>query len=136
MRNLDNGSAVRVRINDRGPFVRKRIIDLSRAAAERIEMVGPGVARVELCLVAGAPLAGPETYTVQVGAFQEAERAAAYAAEVAHDYPAARVVSDGTWHRVQINRFDSRQSAERFRHELERLGYRAIVVLVDPEPPP
>jgi len=49
--NLDNGRAVTVRINDRGPFVEGRIIDLSRAAAEKIDMVGTGVARVEIHLV-------------------------------------------------------------------------------------
>jgi rare lipoprotein A len=49
--NLDNGKAVTVRINDRGPFVEGRIIDLSRAAAEKLDMVGTGVARVEIHLV-------------------------------------------------------------------------------------
>ena len=48
MVNLDNGRRVVVRINDRGPFVRGRIVDLSYAAARRIDMVGPGTARVEL----------------------------------------------------------------------------------------
>ena len=48
--NLENGRHVRVRINDRGPFadVERRIIDLSREAARRLEMVGPGTARVEV----------------------------------------------------------------------------------------
>lgn len=46
--NMDNGKAVVVRINDRGPFVRGRIIDLSKAAAQRIDMLGTGTARVEL----------------------------------------------------------------------------------------
>ena len=49
---LDNGRVVRVRINDRGPFVKGRIIDLSRAAAQAIAMIGPGTARVRLVLVA------------------------------------------------------------------------------------
>jgi len=46
--NLKNGRSVVVRINDRGPFVRGRIIDLSRAAAERLDFVGSGVTRVSL----------------------------------------------------------------------------------------
>ncbi len=46
--NLDNGSSVVVRINDRGPFVHGRIIDLSRAGAEAIGMIGSGTARVRL----------------------------------------------------------------------------------------
>jgi rare lipoprotein A len=51
VRNLDNGKTCRVRVNDRGPFVRGRIVDLSLAAAREIEMVGPGTARVELAVV-------------------------------------------------------------------------------------
>lgn len=48
--NLDNGRSVVVRINDRGPFadVERRIIDLSREAARRLEMIGPGTARVQV----------------------------------------------------------------------------------------
>lgn len=55
--NLSNGQSVIVRINDRGPFRPGRIIDLSRAAAERLRMVGSGVARVriELLTVSGTP---------------------------------------------------------------------------------
>jgi rare lipoprotein A len=44
--NLQNGKTVQVRINDRGPFRKSRIIDLSRAAAERLEMIDKGVAQV------------------------------------------------------------------------------------------
>ena len=49
---LDNGRSVKVRINDRGPFVGGRVIDLSRAAALEIGMVGPGTARVRLKVIA------------------------------------------------------------------------------------
>jgi len=46
--NLDNGRTATVRINDRGPFVGDRIIDLSYATARVLDMVGPGTARVRL----------------------------------------------------------------------------------------
>ena len=49
--NLDNGLEVDVRINDRGPFVKDRIIDLSRAAAKEISMLGPGTAKVRLTVI-------------------------------------------------------------------------------------
>jgi rare lipoprotein A len=49
--NLDNGREVVVRINDRGPFAKNRIIDLSKAAAETIGMIEAGVARVSVSLV-------------------------------------------------------------------------------------
>jgi rare lipoprotein A len=48
---LDNGKKVEVRITDRGPFVDGRVIDLSLAAARKIEMVGPGVAKVKLRVI-------------------------------------------------------------------------------------
>src|SRR5579871_4663804 len=49
--NQDNGREVEVRINDRGPFVEGRVIDLSYAAAKEIQMVGPGVALVKLSVL-------------------------------------------------------------------------------------
>lgn len=48
---LKNGKFVKVRINDRGPFVRGRIIDLSHAAAKRLGILDEGVASVEVVLV-------------------------------------------------------------------------------------
>ena len=55
--NLENGLVVVVRINDRGPFVGGRIIDLSRAAAERIDMIESGTARIRLELLSEMPAA-------------------------------------------------------------------------------
>lgn len=46
--NLDNGRSVIVRVNDRGPFAKNRILDLSRAAASELGMIGPGTARVRV----------------------------------------------------------------------------------------
>jgi rare lipoprotein A len=46
--NLRNGKSVKVKINDRGPFVSGRIIDLSRKAARKIDMLDAGVARVKI----------------------------------------------------------------------------------------
>ena len=51
--NLDNGKSVVVRINDRGPFVQGRVIDLSPAAARRIEMTTAGVVPVKLEVLGG-----------------------------------------------------------------------------------
>jgi peptidoglycan lytic transglycosylase len=127
---LDNDRRVRVRINDRGPFVRHRVIDLSYAAARELDMVGPGTAHVELTVVATgpAPLPGGSHYTVQIAAFADPERAEALYGHLLPSYPEATVRSDGTWHRVQVGEFDQRRSAERLRRELARLGYAALVV--------
>jgi rare lipoprotein A len=52
---VDTGAHVDVRINDRGPFIRGRIIDVSRAAAEQIGMIGAGVARVHIQVIPSPP---------------------------------------------------------------------------------
>lgn len=126
VRNTRTGREVVVRINDRGPFSKNRIIDLSYAAAREVGVVGPGTAAVELYLVpaAGAPL----RYTVQVGAFSEAERAVALHREIARLYPEAVVDNDGTWNRVQIGAFDRREAAESLRRELAVIGLPSVVV--------
>jgi len=51
VKNLANGKSVRVRINDRGPFVKGRIIDLTRAAFTRIASLENGVVKVEIRVV-------------------------------------------------------------------------------------
>jgi len=63
--NLDNGRQADVRINDRGPFVKNRIIDLSRAAARQIEMLGPGTAKVRLKVVALPGTLTPEQMSAE-----------------------------------------------------------------------
>lgn len=55
---LDTGRKIRVRVNDRGPFVDGRIIDLSKAAAEQLGMARKGVARVRVRYLGPAPAAG------------------------------------------------------------------------------
>ncbi len=49
--NLDTGRSVTVTINDRGPFVKDRILDVSRKAARELGMLGPGTARVRITLL-------------------------------------------------------------------------------------
>ena len=49
--NVSSGQSVTVRVNDRGPFVRGRVVDVSYAAAEELGMVGGGVAKVKLDVV-------------------------------------------------------------------------------------
>ncbi|MGQ0384807.1 MAG: septal ring lytic transglycosylase RlpA family protein [Gammaproteobacteria bacterium] len=81
--NLENGRSVEVRLNDRGPFAKNRIIDLSRAAAEQLGMIGTGTALVEVqSLAAGgtpAPAAAPPApgarFFAQAGAFADLDNA-------------------------------------------------------------
>jgi rare lipoprotein A len=128
--NLDNGRSVVVRINDRGPFIRGRIIDLSRAAAEAVEMIGPGTARVELRLLdsAGRPAALPEILTVQVGAFADRVRAEALALKLEGVYGPTRIVTDADLHRVLVGTFGDRSKAEETLRRLRRDGLEGVVV--------
>lgn len=127
VRNLDNGLATTVRINDRGPFEKNRIIDLSRAAAKAIGMIGPGTARVELVALGVQPPA-PGAFAVQVGAFREAGRARELSDRLRGRYPSVAVRSDRVWHRVQVGLFPDRARAEALEAELRSQGYGAIVV--------
>ncbi len=100
---LDNEKFVDVRINDRGPFVDGRIIDLSHAAARAIEMIGPGTARVRLELLNLPPLIVPAQFGVQVGAFRNRENAQHLRLAMESKYGRARVVQradTGLWHVV------------------------------------
>lgn len=71
--NLDNGRSIELAVNDRGPFVRGRILDLSRAAARALEMIGPGTARVRITVIeaADAVSARGGCVVVQVAAYRE-----------------------------------------------------------------
>lgn len=129
VRNLDNGRTVVVRINDRGPFRKRRVIDLSRAAAEALEMIGSGVAKVELKILRyDAVTEDSPRYTVQVAAFGDAARAEALAEDLRRSYPETQISGDGAWHRVQVGTFGRRADAEELRLELVRLGLSALVV--------
>ncbi len=81
--NLENGKSAVLRVNDRGPFVDNRIVDLSYAGAKALDMVGPGTARVRLEALTRtdeprtdmAELLARESYYVQVGSFQDKDNA-------------------------------------------------------------
>jgi rare lipoprotein A len=90
--NLDNDKTVAVRINDRGPFVDNRVIDLSHAAARAIGMIGPGLARVRLEIMATPAAVTSGFYAVQVGAFQVRANAERLRAEMEARYGSARMV--------------------------------------------
>ncbi|MDX2154786.1 MAG: septal ring lytic transglycosylase RlpA family protein [Bryobacteraceae bacterium] len=92
--NLANDKNVIVRINDRGPFVDGRIIDLSRAAARQIDMIGPGTARVRLTVTPRPPDAPRDDfYRVQIGAFRDRDRAQEFRDKAAARFPDAEITT-------------------------------------------
>ncbi len=127
VRNLDNGKTARVRINDRGPFMKGRILDLSRAAAKALGIFGPGTAPVELIAMGIEPLGG-FSFTVQVGAFRDAARARQLADQLRAYFPGVEVRHGDAWSRVQVGAFSNRNEAHAFAGRLAALGYPAVVV--------
>jgi len=119
--NLRNGKQAEVRINDRGPFVGNRVIDLSEAAAEAIEMVGPGTAPVRLEIIAGPnPQVG--FFGVQVGAFLSPDNADRLKAQLAMRYSPVSVVrfetASRTFYRIRVGRFPSEEAARQLAIQL------------------
>jgi len=70
--NLENGRTVRVRVNDRGPFVGGRIIDLSYAAAKELGMIQNGTAEVRI--VAEKSTMPQVRFNIQIGAWENFDR--------------------------------------------------------------
>lgn len=137
VQNLSNSKTVTVRITDRGPFIDGRIIDLSHAAAREIELIGPGVARVRLTIVAPPPPAEipvVNLYAVQIGAFRDRNRAEALSAEYAQLFGAAKVVyragAPPVW-RVLVGRETSMDAASALLARVLERTQPAFVVRLD-----
>ncbi len=132
VRNLENGRKVRVEINDRGPFIKGRIIDLSYGAAKKIGMAEAGLAKVEVSIVSvGQGKNGPARtfkYTVQAGAFREKANAQAARDRLASEHSGVELVSADGWHRVRVGTFRKRADAEDVKRQLKRSGFDAMVV--------
>ncbi len=131
--NVDSGKSVRVRINDRGPFVRGRIIDLSREAARRIGVIGPGVAPVRLRLVRRAgsdpePGAPTGAWAVQAGSFGESERADRHRERLQAAGFESYLEPFAGLTRVKVGPLSSRADAESVLRRLEAAGFEGVVV--------
>ena len=135
--NLDTGRSVEVRVNDRGPFVRDRIVDVSYGAARLLGMVGPGVVPVRVTVTrlpaegVGAPLVSSVRFTVQVGSFALSENARSLQRSLAETLPGVevvrRTVGAETYFRVWVGDFARRADAQAM---AERLASRGLSVLV------
>jgi rare lipoprotein A len=134
--NLGNGKQTDVRINDRGPFVENRVIDLSLAAARAIDMVGAGVAPVRLEVISEPQMMpGTVRYGVQVGAFQERGNAlllklsleARYRPVIIVPYDSPR----GLFHRVRVGSLPTEVEARRLAEKLAAEGFTPFVVRLD-----
>ncbi len=131
--NLSNHQTVQVKINDRGPFVQDRIIDLSYAAAQAISM--PGITNVSLQIISMPLARGVDMFTVQVGNFTDRSQADTYRQLLVQKYGTARLVfraGDQSW-RILVGLFATEESADAFAKKLNQQEGPAFVVLEDEE---
>jgi rare lipoprotein A len=116
--NLKTGHSIVVRITDRGPFIRGRIVDLSLAAAKAVDVRRPGVAKVKLEVVdAPASIDTGGRWAIQIGAFQSEDAAQQLVDRLSQRYRAVHVrefsspVGDW-WVRVRVPKDDKLQAQE------------------------
>ena len=150
VKNLENKREIEVRINDRGPFVRGRIIDLSYTAAKKIDMVGPGTAPVEIVAL-GAPVrkgvAGQDrnsyvqldyftgNFTIQVGAFRNRENALRLKQQLSEKYKYAHIVEfqkeKETLYRVRVGKCTTLQKALEYEEILIEQGFKEAMIVAE-----
>ena len=134
------GESVVVKINDRGPFVDNRVIDLSRAAGRQLDMLEEGIAPVVVTALGEEVLRGrPDeitlqprydynkgSFSVQVGAFTVRENAQRLAQRMKLQYGAADLSlfeqEDISFFRVRVGNFHTQEEAEAFKEKLVRSG--------------
>ena len=137
VRNVGNGKEVIVRINDRGPYAKNRIIDLSKAAADNISMVQAGTASVKLYLLDRDPneldvenLKQPG-YTVQVAAYAERQAAEQKAANVSKGWVKKVTVNRKIVYRVYAGKFTTTAQANGFKTTLQKQGISGFVKQIE-----
>jgi rare lipoprotein A len=133
--NLHNSKAVEVRIIDRGPFVEGRIIDLSHAAARKLDLIGPGTVQVRLEVVRLPEVSATAVYAVQVGAFRDRKNAERMKAAMERYGPSRLVMRPGNppvW-RVLVGSESSEEDATALSNRIQQdSGERnAFVVRLD-----
>lgn len=140
VRHKRTGREIIVRINDRGPFVRERIIDLSEGAARRLEMIQEGVAAVKITALGyktgqtggGAEYRAPVSYdngsfALQVAALKNRANAYRYADELKGKFGSADVqeaIVDGSmFYRIRLGRYSSLRAAQSAQESFGRKGF-------------
>ena len=125
--NLENRKEVRLRVNDRGPFAKKRILDVSKAGARSLGMLGPGTATVRIEVLT---LADPDrgSFRVQLGAFGERANAEALVAKLGELAEGIGIYTNQGIHRVQIRGIERRSAARRLARRYRSSGIEAFVL--------
>ncbi|GAB6097786.1 hypothetical protein JCM14469_40400 [Desulfatiferula olefinivorans] len=138
VRNLANDKEVTVRINDRGPFVHGRIIDLSKAAAQALDLIGHGTGKVQVTALTGPPKPTKpaanktsRTYSLQVGSFDQKANAEALVRRLSKDHDPVHLAAEAGTFKVRVGRFADRDAAEAAKARLADAGFAPFTVLID-----
>ncbi len=144
--NLANGKSCDVRLNDRGPFVASREIDLSKAAAVKLDMIGSGTAKVKLEIVSrGADTklsqqtaASASKIMAKLGSGNSANKTSTSGSESStssntsnkstKSKTASQTLTPGTYWDIQLGAFSSKENAKDFARKLSRAGFHDIVL--------
>lgn len=131
--NEENGKSIVVRINDRGPFVKSRIIDLSYAAAKKLGVVGPGTARVRISAIGNCPQNIRGTFYIQVGSFTVKPNALYLRGKLLErGFQGSRItkakINGKKFWRVQAGVFKSLSSAQQAQAKLETRHPKAFII--------
>jgi rare lipoprotein A len=148
--NLSNQKQSVVRINDRGPFVKGRIIDLSRAVAEEIDLIGPGVADVKIVAL-GKELGKLESsrgqtplveladlktgaFTIQIGAFSDKNNALLVADRLGRVFDYIHVAvqrgdGDKAMYKVHVSKSETLSKAAQVEKKLREMGFTEAFVV-------
>ena len=128
--NLENGKSLELKVNDRGPFVKERIIDLSYAAAQILGMWEKGTANVKVEAI-GPVIEQIQRFTLQVGSFVDEANAQRLADQLRKSFENVHVTTVETltqkYHRVRVGQFETRESALVIAEKLSQLGFKVLV---------
>jgi rare lipoprotein A len=132
--NLDNYKSIKVTVNDRGPFARNRVLELSYGAAKELGFVAQGTARVKV--EALEPVQDPGAlYTVQAAVFAELENARMLKDRLSKRFEVTSIVpfesNIGKFFRVRVGAYASEEKAELIAGKLMMEGLEPIVVRKD-----
>jgi rare lipoprotein A len=129
--NLENGKSVDLKVNDRGPFAKERIIDVSYAAARMLGMWGKGTALVRVEWVGSPLIEQVERFNLQVGSFNDEIRAQDLAEQLKKSFGNVYVATIETqtqkYHRVRIGPFETKEAALLLAAKLTEMGFNVLV---------
>jgi rare lipoprotein A len=128
--NMENGKSLELKVNDRGPFVKERIIDLSYAAAKILGMWEKGTAYVKVEVI-GPLIEQVQLFTVQVGSFVDEANAEKLAEELRKNFENVYITILETltqkYHRVRVGQFENRESALNTAEKISLMGFKVLV---------